>query len=60
MKNKKEYKIYRDNDGNLTLKGTYQNVAFTVTTYSIETAEEALAQLQRFEKREGARIDKVK
>jgi hypothetical protein len=55
----KEFKIYRDSEGNLTIEGKHENVAFTVTAKSENAAKEALQQLQRFEEREGLKVDKL-
>ncbi len=55
----KEFKIYRNSEGNLTIEGKHENVAFTVTARTKEVAEEALRQLQQFEKREGLKVDKL-
>jgi len=55
----KEYKIYRDTEGNLTIEGKHENVAFTVIAKTEDTAKEALRQLQQFEKREGLKVDKL-
>ena len=55
----KEFKIYRDSEGNLTIEGKHENVAFTITAKSENTAKEALQQLQRFEEREGLKVDKL-
>jgi len=55
----KEFKIYRNSEGNLTITGKHESVVFTVTAKSEELAKEALLQLQRFEQREGKKVDKL-
>lgn len=55
----KDYNIYRNAEGKLTIEGSHEDVVFVVTAKTEEGAKEALMQLQRFEFREGERIDKV-
>lgn len=55
----KDYNIYRDAEGKLTIEGSHDNVVFVVTAKTEQGAKEALKQLQRFESREGKKVDNV-
>lgn len=53
----KEFRVYRTPKGNLTIKGTYDTVIYTIHSTTEKGANEMLTMLKAHEKRTNKKIE---